>query len=60
MNLEENQLYWLCGASSGIGFAVAEELEQKKAKLIISSRHADNMEENLKIKKPWGFISRNY
>lgn len=57
MKLEEKQLYWLCGASSGIGFAVAEELAQKKAKLIISSRHADNMKEKREKLKSLGALS---
>jgi 3-oxoacyl-[acyl-carrier protein] reductase len=43
MSFQANSLFWLTGASSGIGYAVAKELAEKKVSLIISSRNADKM-----------------
>ena len=43
----ENDLFWLTGASSGIGYAVAKELAQKNVRLIISSRSADKMDSKI-------------
>lgn len=43
MTFSTNSLFWLTGASSGIGYAVAKELAEKKTHLIISSRNAENM-----------------
>lgn len=37
--------FWVCGASSGIGFAVAMALARSGAKLIIMSRHEAKLQE---------------
>lgn len=54
MSNSENDLFWLTGASSGIGYAVAKELAQKKAQLIISSRSADKMDAKINELKQLG------
>jgi short-subunit dehydrogenase len=40
-----NKVVWITGASSGIGFALAKELSQLGAKLILSSRTPNSLEE---------------
>lgn len=41
----KTKLFWLTGSSSGIGYAVAENLASKGASLIISSRSKEKLEE---------------
>ena len=40
-----NKVIWITGASSGIGKALAIELSLKGAKLILSSRKKESLEE---------------
>ena len=44
MDNMENKIVWITGASSGIGEALAYELAQAGAKLILSSRRNDELE----------------
>jgi len=44
----ENKVVWITGASSGIGEALTYALNREKAKIIISSRRADELD---KVKK---------
>ncbi|NIR66593.1 MAG: SDR family NAD(P)-dependent oxidoreductase, partial [Aliifodinibius sp.] len=41
----QNKTVWITGASSGIGEAIAYELSNRGAELIISSRRKDALEE---------------
>lgn len=41
----KDQVVWITGASSGIGAALAKEFRAQGAKLILSSRRADKLEE---------------
>jgi len=45
----KDQIIWIIGASSGIGSALAHELSSRGAKLALSSRRKDELE-NLKVK----------
>lgn len=40
-----HQWFYLSGATTGIGYAVAEELAKQKAKLILMSRNIDNLQQ---------------
>ena len=45
-----NKVVWITGASSGIGEALAYELSEAGAKLILSSRRMDELE---RLKQAW-------
>ncbi|WGL61136.1 SDR family oxidoreductase [Pigmentibacter sp. JX0631] len=57
MKSNNSELFWLSGASSGIGYAVAEELAKKKASIIISSRNANKISDKIGILKNLGASS---
>lgn len=44
MNLLENKVVWITGASSGIGEALVYQLARRKAKLILSARRVNELE----------------
>ncbi len=52
-----NALFWLTGASSGIGYAVAKELAEQNAGIIISSRNADKIDDKISELKELGATS---
>ncbi|WP_158999424.1 SDR family oxidoreductase [Pigmentibacter ruber] len=54
MKSNNTELFWLSGASSGIGYAVAEELAKKKVSLIISSRNANKISDKVSFLKSLG------
>ncbi len=39
-----NRWFWICGATSGIGFAVAEEMASRGASLVLMARHKENLQ----------------
>src|SRR5690348_5537101 len=41
----ENKVWWITGASSGIGGALAEALEKRTAKLIMSGRNVEALKD---------------
>jgi len=45
MTTYQEKVIWITGASSGLGRALALELSARKARLILSSRRADQLEE---------------
>lgn len=57
MKSNNSELFWLSGASSGIGYAVAEELAKKKASIIISSRNSNKISDKISILKELGACS---
>ena len=45
MNQYKNKIIWITGASSGIGEALAYELSNRGASIVLSSRNAEKLEE---------------
>lgn len=52
----EGKIWWITGASSGIGRALAEALARRQAKLILSGRNVDALEDVARGCEPASFI----